>query len=105
MAPAVVFFVVTGIEQVLVGFEENSSPAAYEMSKITATPTDSVFRSVENSTAAQWVGRPPPETSWKMAGMIMATVARKSISDCAMRHVLRRTAGRVAARRQASRRP
>ena len=63
---------------------ENSSPAPYEMSKITDTPTDSVFRSLENSTArAVGSGKPPPETSWKMAGMIRATAARKSISDCA----------------------
>ena len=63
---------------------ENSNPAAYETSKITATPTDSVLRSPENSTAcAVGLGRPPPDTSWKMAGMIRATVASSSISDCA----------------------
>jgi hypothetical protein len=63
---------------------ENHSAAAYEQSKTTATPTDSVFRSAENSTArAVGSGKPPPETSWKMAGMIKATAARRSIRDCA----------------------
>ena len=57
-------FLVVADEQPLCVLEGEPQPAVYEMSKITATPTDSVFRSAENSMArAVGLGKPPPETS------------------------------------------
>ena len=54
-------------------------------SRTIATPTDIFSRSEGNcSDSSVGFGRPPPITSSKIAGMISATQASSSISDCVL---------------------